>query len=261
MARTRKVGPDAYVVECLRFHGGLSQTELGEASGVSQSEISKYEQGAVPVPEPKLRGIAEAVKVDWPSVVHLRRFFAMLFPAAEYRQGVRVNGPPDLEVFEAARLAVMPYLIEDEEEAGPTPEEARREAEEIWTALEQYSIPRRRKLLGYTYHAARSCALMARICEASAEAAGRDAEEARELADLALSIAGRVPEDVRSRAEGYCWAHLAKARHAAGDFDGAEEAFALAWKLWHAGAASELLPERRMADLEASLRRAQPRCR
>ena len=257
MARTKKVGPDAYVVECLRFHGGLSQTELGEASGVSQSEISKYEQGAVPVPEPKLRSIAEAVKVEWPSVVHLRRFFAMLFPAAKHRQGVRVDGPPDLEVFEAARLAVMPYLIEDEEEAGPTPEEERREAEEIWTNLQRHPIPKRRELLGYTYHAARSCALMARICEASLQAADRDAQEASELADLAMFIAGRVPEELRSRAEGYCWAHLAHARRAAGDADGPKEAFALAWKLWQAGGASELLPERRMLELEASLQRAQ----
>ena len=96
--------------------------------------------------------------------------------------------------------------------------------------------------------------LTARICEASAQAAERDAGEARELADLALSIAVQVPEELRSRAEGYCWAHIGNARRAAGDADGAQEAFALARKLWQAGAASELLPERRMLELEASLR-------
>jgi hypothetical protein len=44
------------------------------------------------------------------------------------------------------------------------------------------------------------------------------------------------------------------ARRATGDSDGADEAFALAWQLWQAGAASELLPEGRMLDLEGSLR-------
>jgi hypothetical protein len=96
---------------------------------------------------------------------------------------------------------------------------------------------------------------MARICEASLQAADRDAKEARELADLALFIAGRVPEELRSRAEGFCWAHLANARRAGGDLDGAEEAFALAWKIWLAGAESELLSERRMLELAASLQR------
>jgi len=259
MARAKEPTADAYVVDSLRFHGGMSQTELGEASRMSQAEISRYEQGTVPVPEPKLRRIAEAVNMDWPLVTHLRRFFAMLLPAAERRREVRVAEPPALEVFELARLAVMPYLIEDREAeaAGPPVEEAQREAEEIWTGLERHPIPWRRELLGWTHHAARSCALMARICEASAQAADRDAGEARELADLAFFIAGRVREDLRSRAEGYCWAHLANARRAAGDFDGAEEAFALAWKLWQAGGASELLPERRMLELEASLQRAQ----
>jgi transcriptional regulator with XRE-family HTH domain len=256
MARSKKLAPDAYLVNFLRFHGGMSQEELGKASRVSQAEISKYELGTLPVPEPALRRMAEAVKMDWSLVSHLRRFYAMLLPAAERSQGVRVAEPLALEVLEAARLAVMPYLIEDAEAeaAGKTPEEEQWEAEDIWTALEKYPIPRRRELIGWTYHAARSCALAARICEASAQAAERDAGEATELADLALSIAVQAPEELRSRAEGYCWAHLGNARRAAGDLDGAEEAFALARKLWQAGAASELLPERRMLDLEAFLR-------
>ena len=64
-----------------------------------------------------------------------------------------------------------------------------------------------------------------------------------------------MPEELHSRAEGYCWAHIAMARRAAGDFEGADEAFALARRLWQAGAASELLPESRMVELEALLRR------
>jgi transcriptional regulator with XRE-family HTH domain len=128
MARARKLTADAYLMNSLRFYGDMSQEQLAEACGMSQAEISRYELGKVPVPEAKLRRIAEAVQMDWSLVVHLRRFFEMLLPAAKRRQGLRVAEPPGLEIFEAARLAVMPYLIEDAEldAAGPTPEEARR---------------------------------------------------------------------------------------------------------------------------------------
>jgi hypothetical protein len=42
MARSRKLAPNAYLVDSLRFHGGMPQEELGKASRVSQAEISKY---------------------------------------------------------------------------------------------------------------------------------------------------------------------------------------------------------------------------
>jgi len=59
---------------------------------------------------------------------------------------------------------------------------------------------------------------------------------------------------------GFCWAHIANARRVANDHSGADEAFAQAWDLWRAGAdADGLLPEWRLYDLEASLRRAERR--
>jgi transcriptional regulator with XRE-family HTH domain len=251
-----ELNADRFVVAYLRRRTNMTQTEFEEASGVNQSDISKYERGEAPIPEANLRRLAEGARLEWNLVVHLRRFFAGLL-AVEARGGT-VEGaePPDLAVLRPALLAAASYLLEAQAaERRQRSEEERREAEEIWTNLQRHPVTLRRELLGWTRHASRSCALMARICEASAQAADRDAKEARELADLALFIAGRVPEELRSRAEGYCWAHLANARRAGGDFDGAEEAFALAWKLWQAGAHSELLPERRLLDLEASLRR------
>ncbi|HSS78727.1 MAG TPA: hypothetical protein VLV54_18555, partial [Thermoanaerobaculia bacterium] len=58
-----------------------------------------------------------------------------------------------------------------------------------------------------------------------------------------------------------CWGHIGNARRVATDFDSADEAFAQAWKLWRSGSGieSELLPEWRLLDLEASLRREQQR--
>jgi tetratricopeptide (TPR) repeat protein len=94
------------------------------------------------------------------------------------------------------------------------------------------------------------------------KAAADDARKALELAELALSIARRVPdEEGRARVEGYSWACLANARRVANDFDGADAAFARAWDLWQAGGEGdpELAPEWRLLSLEASLRRAQHR--
>jgi tetratricopeptide (TPR) repeat protein len=84
-----------------------------------------------------------------------------------------------------------------------------------------------------------------------------------ELADLALRVASRVPgpEGWRSRLQGYGWAFVGNARRVANDLPAADKAFAHAWKLWKAASPGEEgpLPEWRLLDLEASLRRGQRR--
>jgi hypothetical protein len=106
-----------------------------------------------------------------------------------------------------------------------------------------------------------SWALAVRVCAQSVKRAAHRAEEALDLAHLALSIAEREPgeESWRSRLTGYCWAHVANARRVANNLAGADEAFGRAWELWRAGAGSdaELLAERQLFSLEASLRRDQ----
>jgi len=86
-------------------------------------------------------------------------------------------------------------------------------------------------------------------------------EEALELAELALFIAEQVPEDRRSPALSYCWGYIGNARRVATEFDAADEAFLRSWSFRDIGsdADSELLPEWRLLDLEASLRRAERR--
>jgi tetratricopeptide (TPR) repeat protein len=137
---------------------------------------------------------------------------------------------------------------------------ARHEAREAWERLKS-ATPQERRDLIETFPEFQSVALVARVCEASVRAAAHRAEDALALAELALTIAERVSESRRSRAEGFCWAHLGNARRVATDFDKAEEAFARAWQFWQAGGGSEpeLLPEWRLLDLEASLRREQLR--
>ena len=253
------------VVVFLRSYADMTQAEFAKASRVDQSNISKYELGRQPPPEASLRRMAAAASVDWPVVAHLRQFYAAVLAAAGRRRPVSAAEPLAVEVLEPALLAVTSYLIGDQapERRGEPPEEARRNADHTWNALERFPNARRRWLLERSPPAARSCALAVRVCEASLRAACHDAREARVLAELALFITEGLAggESLCARTRGYCWAHIANARRVGNDFSGSDEAFARAWELWLAGADadSEFLPEWRLLSLEASLRREQHR--
>jgi tetratricopeptide (TPR) repeat protein len=249
------------VVIFLRSLANLSQLAFGKACRVDQAAISRYETDT-PVPEDVLRRMAAVARVEWWFVVALRNLYAAILASAR-RRGIANAEPLDLAVLEPALLAVTTYLVEDDVARSlPQPvEEARREAEEVWAALERFPIPDRRRLLALALRPGRSVALVARACEASVRAAAHKVEEALELAELALFMAEQVPEDRRSRALSYCWGYIGNARRVATDYDVADEAFVRSWSLRRAGvdSDSELLPEWRLLDLEASLRRAERR--
>jgi tetratricopeptide (TPR) repeat protein len=254
------------VVVFLRFYCDMTQVEFGRAAGVNQGYVSLCESGKKVPTEEALRRMAVAAVLPWPLVVHLRRFYSAILTAAARRSAMdRGAELPERALLEPALLAVSSYLIEDSatKPSRQTPEEARREAEEVWTALERLPTHRRRWVLELSLPAFRSLALVVRVCEASVRAAADKPGEALELADLAFAIAGQVEgtEAWRSRVKGFALAHIANARRVANDFAGADEAFAQAWRLWRAGATGEadLLPEWRLLDLEASLRREQQR--
>ncbi|HYO11760.1 MAG TPA: helix-turn-helix transcriptional regulator, partial [Thermoanaerobaculia bacterium] len=253
---------DARVLQLLVMfflnYSGLSQQALGERAGIDQGTISDYKLGLVSASEKNLRRLARAAGVPWPAVVHLRRFYAALLAAIDRRSDP--SGPAGVAL-DAVRLAMAPFFLE----TGETPlEDALAEAREIWAALEPLPMPRRKRLLGLAPRASRSWALAVELCEASVRAAAHGAGEAQELAELAFSIAEQVPgeEGFRSRLLGWCRAFVANVLRVATDFDGAETAFAHAWELWRAGEGADprgLLPEWRLLDLEASLRREQRR--
>jgi tetratricopeptide (TPR) repeat protein len=139
---------------------------------------------------------------------------------------------------------------------------ARREGAELLERLKLATWEERRDLVKI-FPVFWNWALAEKVCLESERAAAHRVSEALAWADLALLIAERCPGDERwrSRLLGFCWAHVANARRVRHDFDGAEEAFVRAWDLWRAGEGSDpgLLPEWRMFDLEASLRREQNR--
>lgn len=254
------------VVVFLRYFSNKTQAEFGRDSQVDQTYISRYELGKQVPTEESLRRMASAAGVPWHVVVQLRRFYTAAFSVlARQESAVPQAGAAllDRSILERALLGVAPYFVDTvmEDAAPRSAEEERQEAEEVWAALERFPVHRRRRLIELSPRASRSWALVERICGGSAQAAANRAEEALTLADLALSIAGHVPGDEgwRSRLQGYAWAFVANARRVANDFDGADEAFARAWELWQAGTSSDLLPEWRLHDLEASLRREQQR--
>jgi transcriptional regulator with XRE-family HTH domain len=246
------------LVGFLRLFANVTQAEFGEASGIDQSDVSRLESGAEVPSERMIRRMAKAAKVPWFLAALLRRFLETFVAAVARRRGAVSSEPLDLGVLEPALMAAEAYLLE--EKAAPPrrqpPEEALREAETFWTELEEDTIPERRRLIELTVRGARSWALALRIAEASREAAAHDVEEALELAELALSIAERVPGAQSLGIQGHCWAHIAYARRAANDASGSDAAFARSWDLWRAAAdaCGEPLPEPPVHDLEGFLK-------
>src|SRR5262245_14984846 len=249
----------------LRQMVDTSQAGFGEAVGVDQAAISRFESGDQPPSEEVLQRMAAVARVPWRVVVHLRPIFAAVV-SARARASSAGAGATRLEraLLDFARLAVAPLLLAPgESPRHRTPEEARREAEEVWAALAPFPPRERRRLLGLARRASRSWALAVRLCEASRRAAADKAKEALELAELALWIAERVDEEegFRRRLRGYCLHYLANARRVATDFDGAREASARGGELWRSGLDTDppLLEEWRLFSLEASLRREEHR--
>ncbi len=256
-----------HVVRSLRLRTGMKEKEFAKACRVDQSSISRYELGKAAPPEESLRRMAATARVPWYLVVSMIRFFTDLLSAADRGTAPASPAePPPVEraILDSIALAVAPYLIEEglAEAEGPPPEQALREAEEVCAGLLPLPAADRRRLLGLSVRASRSWAVAAELAHASARAAADDVEEARELVELALYVARRMPgEAQRARTEGYCTAFLANVERVATDFDEASEVLSGAWKLWRAGEAAAFLPlsESRLLDLEASLRREQHR--
>jgi transcriptional regulator with XRE-family HTH domain len=248
------------VVVVLRHLARLNQTDLGRGAGTSQSQISLIESGEVTPSEDALQRIASAAGVPWALVMYLRRFLTPFLSALE--NGVTEN-PESTSFQEADLLAISPYLLEDATARRESPAEARLVAERFWKGLADRSPRRRRNAIERSPRASRSWALAERLCHESERAAADSSGEALKLADLALSIAGRVDggEPWSHRLQGYVWAFIGNARRVANDHAGADAAFAKAWELWRSGQDQEpgLLQEWRMLSLEASLRRAERR--
>lgn len=178
------------LVGFLRSYVRMSQTELGQAARISQGQISAFDTGTKKPTDDFLRRIATAAGVPWPLIPPLRHFISDFLTLVE-------RGGPILEIanpFES--LAVQAYLLEEAaaESSRDSPAQLQREAETFWAVVANLPVDRRRRVVELSPRASRNWALAQLLCQESRKVAAQDSREARELADLALSIAQRVPE-------------------------------------------------------------------
>jgi transcriptional regulator with XRE-family HTH domain len=268
MPGRRIPAPLSLVLTTLRSSKGWSQKELGQAAGLPHGFISDYEVGRRPLTRPKLEELAALLGYA-PEAIDILLFAIQFLREPEPPPG-RPLSPTreEMEQIEwslarAVRLSAdvgREELVRGFRETGIQEDRAR--AEELWEILKPHTCADRRGLVERSKEL-RSWALCEKVCAESERAAAADASRALDLADLALHIANhaRGPEGWRSRLQGYAWAFVANARRVASDLPGADQAFGKAWKLWKTCPAEEQgpLPEWRLLDLEASLRRAQRR--
>jgi transcriptional regulator with XRE-family HTH domain len=265
--------PFHLVLSYLRNAAGWTMARLGRFLGLTdESMISAYERGVKRLTREKLDSLVEPFAP--PEAVDVLLFaHDLIFPepleeapspvALSPGERRTIHRATMAAGWTAGRIAAETVWSElTRKMKKKKVEAAREEAGRLFKELMAVT-PEERGGLVKAFPDYWKWALAVRFCEESVKRAAHRADEALALAELALSIAERVPgeEGWRSRLKAYCWAHVANARRVANDLSGADEAFVWAWDLWRAGTESdpELLPEWRLYDLEASLRRAERR--
>ena len=264
------------VVMFLRSLRRWDQRTLGEASGVDQRDISRYETGEqIPRPE-TLQRLAGAVGVS-PARLGLllevfRQTWAYLGPGPLVSSNALDDARADAErisqeiageIAGSLRAILTVAFEEMDRPAELPPPAARIVAAETWRRFQETPAhsddPRapgdpRRWVIEYGEEF-QSWAFCELLCAESAKAAAEPLA-ARELAELAVYAAEQPTPEARPHLQGYAWGFVAHARQRLGDLAGAEEAFARARDLWAMGESSPLEPldEGRWLNLSAALR-------
>lgn len=247
------------LVTLLRSLRHWTKEELANASGVQRSQISAYGLGLARPRHGTMERLASAVGVPLDDALTALPFLRELVRAA--RGGAHSIDGLIAGVGQAAEdlclLEVEPFLSDHLAQADAY--EARRQAEPLLNDLLRRS-PAERWRIVEEHGAYRTWALAERAAFASEKLAAHDADEAVDLARLAVRMAERLPDDeaLRSRVGGLCWGFLANAFRVKGDFAAADEAFLRSDRLWQAGASAGpglILDGTRLLDLKASLRR------
>jgi transcriptional regulator with XRE-family HTH domain len=231
-----------------------NQAELARAARIAPSQLSVYERGERATPRDVLERAAEAAGFP----VYL--LDPLLWTLRSFRAAARGKFRLD-RVLAAALTAEMIALAQEAVDlilaplAQPSGLETV-DAAELWALLEGCTAAERRMLVEdlEEYWNGELCE---RVAAESLRKAPDDPREALELAELALFIAERLPEEEtgRRRLQGYSWAHVGHARRAQGDEAGAREAFDRARRLWEGAPQGEtgLAEEARKLGLESDL--------
>lgn len=260
--------PLGRILAYLRERKGLLKKELARLHGYKdETLISRYESGLKELSREKLEEMLEPLDTP-PEAVDLLLFAEDLLdgsPPEPAGSPVALTAEERRRVDRDAMAAGWAAAEQVRRELARTlrgrkAAQARREAEELWACLAGATWEECRDVVT-VFPEFRSWALAELLCKESIRSASHDPGKSLNLAELALFVAERVPEDETWRflLVALCWAHIGNAKRVANDLDGAREAFARAKDLWQAGAVAspEPLEEFRLPDLEASLRRAE----
>jgi transcriptional regulator with XRE-family HTH domain len=268
--RERKLPATALALRYLRAESGWTKEKLAAAVGISDARlILRYERGDKPLSREYLDHLVAPLGRPPEAVDALLFVHSLVAPESREEPASPVALSPE-ERTTIVRAAVTAGWTTAEEVQRflerrcrkKKVKRDRKQANALWERLKLGTWKERRDLVRI-FPAFWNWALVEKICQESIRASAHRVRDALALADLALFLAEKCPGDERwrSRLLAFCWAHVANARRVANEFDTADEAFTRAWALWRAGEGSDsnLLPEWRMLDLEASLRREQHR--
>jgi transcriptional regulator with XRE-family HTH domain len=255
--------PLSVALTFLRAERGWTQKELADAVGISDKVLSFYERGRAHLRRPLLETMVAAMGLGTEAID------VALFAIQQIRPGEKASAgftEAERQGIERATAFVGQALAEatrselSRRQRLFRMQQAHDQAAALWEYLKKQAPYDRRVLVevGKDY---RSWALAVRLCDESEKAAADDAGRAVELASLAVRAAERAPgeEGWRRRLQGYAWAFLGNSRRVAGDLSAAHQAFDRFLQYWGPPEPTNpgLLPEWRVLDLEASLRREQ----
>jgi tetratricopeptide (TPR) repeat protein len=228
----------------LRAFLGWDQKDLAMHAGLSPSTIRRWEKG-MPM---RRRNYEHIVATTGMPLALVETYF---LPAIRAGRAFLAEvgtvpgqslGAADLETLTEVRHAAFSALIEELTAV---------------RAIGQTSIEGDRE--------SRTWRFVEGLCHESEDVASGDSERALKLAQSALRFSERAPGkgERQMKLEGYAWIFLGNALRVAGSLPKSEEAFTRAEKAWRAwkGATPIPLPDWRLPDRKASLRRHQGRFR
>lgn len=262
----RALTPSGLALKFLREAADLSQPEVEALTGVSESLLGHYERGQKRLARGRLDRLAAQIGFG-PELVELALFVAhgLLGALAAAPSAPAYPSAAERQVAErtAARVAgatltfTRDHILRQAREARVA--RAHQAADKQWAVLQRSTTTERRLLIEMSVEY-RNWALSVRLGEESTRAAARDVHLAIELARLALTGAQLAAGDDawRSRLAGRARGFVANALRVQGSLRASEAELATAWREWDAGELGDpdrILPEWRLFDLEASLRR------
>ena len=245
-------------VRVLRALSGLSQEELEREAQVEN--IAGIENGSRHVTASQVARMCRSAGLTPESCEGLIQEYEAQVARAARRLDEEASRRPDRRPVPEPALSIAGIIEEAEARISRIGEERRalraaeREvARSSWERVKGLSFADM-ALLARSAREYQTWALVELICDESAQAI--EQEHARDLAGLAVEIAGRVraAEGWCLRLRGFALAHLAKAQHAAGDPGAARETLAEAERLWESGEdPEEILDADRFRSLKESV--------